>query len=203
MYLGLESRATEMAYYWPGLAIAWHRGAARGLFISVVYAWWICLLLLATFVWPEWFSVALVRGMWLLAFVVWLGTTIYSRFTMRSYRVSCDDSGEFEKAQEEYLRGNWFEAEALLLRILERQPEDVPAALLLIGILRHTQRWQPALRRIEQVKLLDSAAVWTFEVEQEKRLVLRAIQNAGSADGDESQDENFGETEVAPTQVSS
>lgn len=192
-----------MAHYWPGLAMAWHRGAARGLFVSVVYAWWICLLLLATFVWPEWFAAWSVRGMWLLAAVIWLGTTIYGRFAMRSTGASVDKSGEFETAQEEYLKGNWFEAEALLLRILERQPDDVPASLLLIGILRHTQRWQPALRRIEQVNLLDSAAVWRFEVEQEKRLVLRAIQNAGSAEDSELGGEKFEETEVASTQVSS
>ena len=191
-----------MAYYWPGLATAWYRGAARGLFISVVYTWWICLLLLATFVWPDWFAVWLVRGMWLLAATIWLVAAVYGRFAMRSSLAGVDDSGEFESAQEEYLKGNWFEAEALLLRLLERTPDDVPASLLLVGILRHTQRWQPALRRIEQMKLLDGAALWRFEVEQEQRLVLRAIENASSTNDLDSEVEKSGETGTNSTQVS-
>ena len=65
----------------------------------------------------------------------------------------------FLAAQREYLRGNWFEAEAELLELTQLAPDDVPAVLLLVGVLRHTHRYRPALRRLEQLQLLEQLLV--------------------------------------------
>jgi thioredoxin-like negative regulator of GroEL len=78
---------------------------------------------------------------------------------------------QFEQAQQEYLRGNWFEAEAILLDLLQRFPRDIQAGLLLVGVLRHTQRWQPALRRLDQLQLIDGAQGWHFEIQRERQLI--------------------------------
>ena len=62
------------------------------------------------------------------------------------------------KAQREYLQGNWFDAEALLLDILQRNPRDAAATLLLVGVLKQTLRWQAALRRLDHLETLTPAA---------------------------------------------
>jgi predicted Zn-dependent protease len=84
----------------------------------------------------------------------------------------------FEEAQAQYLQGNWFEAEALLLDLLDKFPKDAEALLLLIGVLRHTQRWQPALRRLDQLQSLDTAAGWHFEIIRERQIVEKRFREA-------------------------
>lgn len=81
----------------------------------------------------------------------------------------------FIQAQQEYVRGNWFDAEALLLEIVHQHPRDAESLLLLVGVLRHTRRWQPALRRLEQLELLDNASPWRFEIQQERTLIASGI----------------------------
>lgn len=94
----------------------------------------------------------------------------------------------FTQAQEEYLRGNWFAAEARLLAILHAESRDVEALLLLISVLRQTRRWQPALRRLKQMELLDGSHPWRHEIAREKGLIERAIAAASEADGSEALD---------------
>lgn len=77
----------------------------------------------------------------------------------------------FILAQTEYLKGNWFEAEAILLEILQDFPRDAEAMLLLVGVLRHTERWQPALRRLDQLEMLDTASPWRFEINRERKII--------------------------------
>jgi len=170
--------AIRLACFWPGLAAAWYRGAAVGLFVSVMFSWFVCLLLLATFVWPNWFSRWLVVPLWLAVAVYWLVESVRSQVSLRAMLqpTSEDTTEAFALAQKEYLRGNWFEAEAILLKIVQQHPRDASAGLLLVGVLRHTQRWRPALRRLEQLCLLESAAAWGFEIAQERRLIERAIE---------------------------
>jgi predicted Zn-dependent protease len=79
----------------------------------------------------------------------------------------------FETAQQEYLRGNWYEAEAMLLDLLEKYPRDAEAILLLVGVLRHTQRFQPAIRRLDLLESLDTSAPWRFEIAQERKILER------------------------------
>ena len=161
----------------PGLPAAWYRGMAGGLFISVLFVWSVCLLMLATFVWPAWFSLWLVRVLWSLLSVFWVYETLRSWASMRELLsiTSEESSNKFCRAQEEYLKGNWFEAEAILLEIVHRFPRDAEALLLLVGVLRHTQRWQPALRRLKQLELLDTGSAWRFEIQQERSVIERAI----------------------------
>jgi thioredoxin-like negative regulator of GroEL len=97
-----------------------------------------------------------------------------------SLHPACEDA--LQLAQNDYLRGNWFEAEATLLDVLQQQPRDAEATLLLVSVLRHTKRWQPALRRLGQLVLLESAQRWAEEIEREKRLIMRAMEEAGGAE---------------------
>ncbi|MEZ6080635.1 MAG: hypothetical protein R3C56_34665 [Pirellulaceae bacterium] len=48
-------------------------GSVRSLLIALVFAWCVCGLLLATFVWPDWIAVSLLRLLWLTAIATWTG----------------------------------------------------------------------------------------------------------------------------------
>ncbi len=178
--------AVRYVTLWPGLAAAWYRGQLRGLLAAVFFSWAICLVLLATFVWPAWISGWLVASVWGLLGGYWLYEVVRAQFSVGPMLqdVAENTSDSFVSAQREYLKGNWFEAEACLLEITREHPRDVAAALLLIGVLRHTRRWQPALRRLEQLKLLDAAAGWHFEIYREQELITRAMQQSVDEDAE-------------------
>lgn len=158
---------------WPGLAALWRRGNVRSLVAALLFSWAISVLLLATFVWPAWFGLFGVRLFWFVAGVAWLVSCVHSHwfFSQMIEKTDPQSQSAFEKAQQCYLQGNWFEAEAILLELLDRFPRDAEALLLLVGVLRHTQRWQPALRRLDQLESLDSAAQWQFELCRERQIV--------------------------------
>lgn len=162
---------------WPGLPSAWMLGLARGLLVALAYAWCICGLLLATFIWPDWVAVSLLRLMWLIAVGTWSIATVRNCMVLPRLLATCDaqSSQALVSAQQEYLRGNWFDAEASVLKVLHHHPRDAEALLLLVGILRRTQRFQPALRRLKQLELLQSAAMWHFEIQREKVWISRAM----------------------------
>lgn len=165
---------------WPGLSALWYRGNSRSLLAALLYCWAVCFLLLATFVWPEWFGIWVIRIFWVMAGMVWLASCVYNhwRYPIIIGKPDAKSQFAFEEAQRHYLQGNWFEAEAILLELLDQFPRDAEALLLLIGILRHTQRWQPALRRLDQLESLDTSAVWRFEIIREREIVERRFAEA-------------------------
>lgn len=158
---------------WPGLAGLWYRGLTRGLFLAVLCCWLVSLLLLASFLWPLWLHGWIVKLGWAIAFGGWLASTAHSHWTLGNLLGNPNEKAKkaFVQAQEEYLRGNWFESEAILLDILSDCPRDAEALLLLVGVLRHTKRWQPAIRRLDQLELLDTSAPWRFEILRERQLI--------------------------------
>jgi hypothetical protein len=158
---------------WPGLASLWYRGVPRALLLAILFCWAISLLLLATFVWPGWFDAWVIRCSWVGALVVWLVASVKNHLNFQRLVGHADDRAQtaFVQAQAEYLKANWFEAEAILLDLLQEFPRDAEATLLLVGVLRHTQRWQPALRRLEQLEMLETAGPWRFEIQRERAII--------------------------------
>ena len=177
---------------WPGLPAAWMLGIARSLMIALVYAWCVCGLLLVTFVWPDWIAANLLRLLWLAALATWIAAAFRNYLRLPGMLATSDahSSQALVGAQQEYLRGNWFEAEASVLQILHQHPRDAEAMLLLVGILRRTQRFQPALRRLGQLELLEPAVRWQFEIQREKGWIERAM-----ADQNRSADIEHGDIE--------
>lgn len=158
---------------WPGLAALWYRGNSRSLLAALFFCWVVCMALLATFVWPQWLNQWVVRSVWGILAVVWFASFIKSHlgFARLIGKPDNQSQSDFEQAQQQYLQGNWFETEAILLNLLDKFPRDAEALLLLVGVLRHTQRWQPALRRLDQLESLDTAANWRFEITRERHIV--------------------------------
>ncbi len=138
--------------------------------------------MLATWVWDAWWPVGAVRFSWgglgvlASAHAIWM-------VAKAGFEAPAEDGGELSEAQDEYLRGNWFEAEALALRVLERDPNDIAAGLLLVGVLRATQRYDAALTRLHQLELLDAAAAWWFEIGRERQRIEQA-REAGASRGE-------------------
>ena len=162
---------------WPGLWSVWYQGSARGLLLAVLFSWAICFALLATFVWTQWVSGWLVAALWICLGCYWLFEWIRSQFAVASLSPSPSDeqNDTLEHAQREYLKGNWYDAEARLLDLLGHKPDDAAASLMLVGVLRHTKRWRAALRRLEQLSLTDAASPWLFEIRSEKLKIESAM----------------------------
>lgn len=163
----------QLVCCWPGLASLWYRAVPRSLLIAVLFCWTVGLLLLATFVWPDWIDAWVVRAGWALVSIAWIASTIRCHLSFGQLMGGPDDKAttNFVQAQSEYLKGNWFEAEALLLELLNDFPRDAEALLLLVGVLRHSQRWQPALRRLDHLETLETAEPWRFEIQRERKLI--------------------------------
>ena len=162
---------------WPGLPAAWLQGMVRGLVVALVFTWCVCWLLLATFVWPDWISAMVLRLLWIVVMVTWFVSTIRNCLRLPGLLATSDvrSSQMFVDAQSDYLRGNWFEAEAKLLQILHHHPRDAESLLLMVGVLRRTKRLKAAMRRLEQLELLDTSAAWYFEIQREKKLIEQAM----------------------------
>lgn len=173
----------RLTMFWPGLNKAWHDGDSKGLLGSVLFAWTLCWLLVASFIWTEWVSWPWVPLGWTVVSGLAIATLIRQIFRApESIAIPGEEAAHFQAAQREYLSGNWFDAEAELLRVLKSEPDDFPAGLLLVGVLRHTGRFSAALRRLEQLGLLDAAQGWQYELAQEKLLVER--EEKARKDGD-------------------
>ena len=168
---------------WPGLAPAWLRGEMLGLLVAVGFSWILCWLMLCTFVWPAWMSGWLVAMGWLAVGGFWCVESVRSQFSIARLleEVAPNSEEVFSQAQREYLRGRWFEAEAKLLDILGKHPQDIAAAMTLVGVLRQTGRRKAALKRLEQLQLWDSANGWRFEILRETQLIEAEM----AANGDE------------------
>lgn len=170
-------KAPKIAYCWPGLPALWYDGAWRGLALAVGYALAIDLLLLVSLVWVEWWSAWAIRLGWGAAAAVWLAATLLSRGRQLpelepSGQASPEDL--FPQALNEYLLGNAFEAEAILVGILRKQPRDVEARLLLATLLRHGKRFAEAREQLDDLEKLDGAVRWRIEIEAERRFLAEA-----------------------------
>ena len=61
------------------------------------------------------------------------------------------------------------------MQILHEFPRDAESQLLLVGVLRHTRRYRPALRRLAHLETLDSAIRWRYEITRERAIIERLM----------------------------
>jgi len=161
-------------YLWPGLPQLWFLGQWSGLALAVGFGVLLNLLVLASFVWAELLRPFDLRLGWTMVGLLWSGSAVVSawRGTGRpAARASISAEGLFRQAQSEYLQENWFEAEKILRRLLERAPRDVEARLLLATLLRHNRRWQEASNELNRLELLRDAGLWLPEIAAERRWI--------------------------------
>ena len=166
---------------WPGLPQLWLAGAWSGLALAVGFASLLDLLLLTSLLWTEWVEPAFRFAGWTAVAVLWSVSIItgwrWSHERLTNRRASREQD-LFPRALGEYLRGNWYEAEAACKNVLKRVPGDVQARLLLATLLRRTRRWPEACEQLEALKRLDAAAAWEFEIADEEQRLADAQEHA-------------------------
>jgi hypothetical protein len=81
------------------------------------------------------------------------------------------DEDLFNAAQNEYLKGNWYEAEVALNRLLDRNLLDVEARLMLASVLRRTGRRDEAAAQIARLGRTDGAERWHLEIARLKQRI--------------------------------
>ena len=77
----------------------------------------------------------------------------------------------FLDARNQYFKGNWFEAESIINQILAESPHDIESRLLLLTLMRHTNRIEEALIEITNIQKWDEAKQWEFEIKRELELL--------------------------------
>jgi hypothetical protein len=129
------------------------------------------LLLAATLVWTELFGGGVLTFGWAAALLTWSGSAVYSKWMdPGADNVPGPLSQDlFPVALGEYLRGEYFAAEATLRRLLWKRTGDVDARLLLVAVLRHSGRTKDAREELIRLERYDASGKWTSEMAQEKR----------------------------------
>jgi len=162
---------------WPGLARIYCQGAWQGLVWAVGFATLVNLALVASFVHPGLLPGSLSSLLWLAVAIAWLvGLGRPSACGPDGYRASRldPDDRRFQAALDHYLRANWFEAEKTLKQLLEEEPRDLDARLMLATLYRHAGRLDEATEELEALRLFEGTRKWDFEIRREWKLVSEA-----------------------------
>ncbi len=165
------------ACLWPGLPQLCFRGSWLGLAAAVAAAALLNLALLDSFVWCELIGPDLRRALWIALGMAWIISVVYS--VVWSHRqAETDSTGDtFSEALAQYLKGNWFEAEQALGRLLRSNARDLDARLMLATLLRHTGRLEEASAALDQLSCFEGVEKWELEIRRERELLAEAWKN--------------------------
>lgn len=183
----------EARYYltclWPGLPELWWRGRLSGLPAAIGFTLALNLLLTARYLYPDWMAAGLVSLATWVGILVWLSYVIHATRelpTLIAPRSVSDEPDRFSEAHAAYLRGDWTEAERLLLQVLAIEPRDPPALLLLTGAYRHLGKLDAAKVLLKEMTTLEVADGWLVELEAEAQRLKAAIEAADAESSDQS-----------------
>ena len=180
---------------WPGLPRLWLRGDWAALAIAVAFGAALNLVLVSSFIWPELLPQSLDWMAWLVLGIVWLASVISACRSLPDLREPprIDDRGLFIRAQAEYLKGHWFEAETLLRQLLRHCRRDVDVLLMLATLYRRTKRYDEAAKQLDRMDRLDGASKWHWEVAREREALKRLAASQGKETTDQAKNiENTG-----------
>jgi uncharacterized protein HemY len=169
----------------PGLPGLWHRGDGQQLGICIIFASIFNFALVATFLWFDWLANWLVGLLWIVLAVA-MGVSIVYNFSRWEWWFGSvvdarEASAKLALAQEQYLRGDYFEAESLVHRILAFDEPDIEAGLLLASVHRRTQRCKSALRILERLEKIEGSERWHFELVRERATIENAMSRSAEA----------------------
>jgi cytochrome c-type biogenesis protein CcmH/NrfG len=68
-----------------------------------------------------------------------------------------------------YLKGDYYQAEGILQRLIKTNAADADARLMLATLLRHAGRFDEAAGQLDALALVDGAEKWRFEISRERR----------------------------------
>lgn len=159
---------------WPGLSELWVRGRWTGLVWALGFTLLLNAALVSKGVWPELGNVWVRSGLWYFVLGFWLINAGWMGFRIASGSWDAIDATIdqlYQSAQTAYLKGQWYQSEAVLLRLLRREPDDAEALLLLATLKRHTKQFDEAHGTLEKLERLDASRRWWFEIHREKQLL--------------------------------
>ncbi len=171
---------SRITYLWPGLSRLWHHGDLAALATAICFAVLLNLVLLSSFfgsrgVMSTWsgYGWALIVAFW--AFGVW--QTARNHTSESDLPPTQNPQDLFIRAQAEYLRGHWVEAQSLLEQLIRRHPRDVESHLLLSSVFRRSHRIDLSRRQLRRLQELEHAARWRFEVQREFGAARPGVRN--------------------------
>jgi tetratricopeptide (TPR) repeat protein len=168
-------RGPRWAYcVWPGLPQLWLQGSWSSLGVAASFALVLNLALVSTLVWTELLPPSVRSATWLLAGVMWTASAIASYRWLGTLGFDQADAvadAWYLSGVEEYLKGNWFEAEVTFNRLVARDPRDIEARLMLATLFRHTGRHDEAHAQLDHLQRLAGAEKWRQEVRRELELL--------------------------------
>lgn len=166
-----------IAYLWPGLPQLWTYGTWSGLVVALGTAVLLDLLLIVSFGWTELLVDGLRTAAWVAFGVVWVVGVVWSarqcrrRVVVETYDVRTDI---FPEALDYYLKGDYYQAEHVLVDLLRENLRDIDARLMLATLMRHTGRLDEAERQLDTMCRFEGAGKWELEIGQERALLADA-----------------------------
>ncbi len=175
------------AYLWPGLPQLARDGNWAALAFAVTAAALLNAVLLETWFWTDALAPAVRIICWVFLGAAWsIGIGYWAwvdrpghpghPLAGRGSAAASEKAGGkvFDEALEDYLKGNWFEAERKLNLLLRRDEHDLEARLLMATLLRHAKRFDDATHQLNLLVRLDGAERWALEIHREGELLAEA-----------------------------
>jgi len=153
------------------------RGSWSALGVAVIAAALICAVMVGSFGWTELITSGVRNTLWASLAVVWCIAAIVSAVKLR-YDAAKNEMGEcensFGQVVDLYLKGDYYQVEQLLNKLLKENPRDLDASLMLATVLRHTGRFDEESKQLDQLICFDGAEKWELEIQRERELLSEA-----------------------------
>ena len=172
---------------WPGLPRLWCRGQIPALIIAIVFALFVNLALVSTFIWPQLLGSRFPVLIWPPLLLFWAISTLSSLRTVANWSelppvAGPDDSllsdQMFVAAQHLYLIGQWAGtegAETKLVCLLDAFPRDIEARLMLATLFRHSRRLDEASEQLDTLLKFDESVNWKLEIDRERMFISEIL----------------------------
>ncbi len=161
-----------MTGVWPGLPQLWCFGSWPGLGVALLAAAVLDVLLTITFGWSELIQQTSRSALWAVFGFAWVVASAWSVKTCRRRLASCEvdpQRDDFPQAVQYYLKGDYYQAEGALHRLIKTNGADADSRLMLATLLRHAGRFDEAVGQLDALALVDGAEKWRFEISRERQ----------------------------------
>ncbi|MDZ4817875.1 MAG: tetratricopeptide repeat protein [Planctomycetota bacterium] len=159
---------------WPGLPQLWLRGSWSDFVVAGGFAALLNVSIVASWGYTEILPPAFRLIAWPGLLLFWGGFLLMNIRAMPSLLGLPDTEildALFTTAQTEYLNGNWFEAEVALNRVLELNPNDIDAHLLLASLLRKIGHVEEAKQTLRHLATITGCGKWQLEIAREWQML--------------------------------
>ena len=172
-------------FLWPGLPQLWLRGQWTGLAKAVGAAILLNVVLLGSFGWSELISSGMRNMLWIAVALFWTASAVtgYVQANRRANRKPLTPAKDtFTQALDLYLKGDYFQAECLLVEMLAANERDLDARLMLATLYRHNRRYDEAAKQLDALARFEGSEKWELEIERERALIAEGKSNLEQQD---------------------